>query len=160
MWWGGASSAAPVVSEAPGEAEAPALPAGAPAAAGRVGPGGKRTVVVCVVGLTPRLLGADTTPRLSAWLAGASGARRARRPRLAAVRPAFPAVTCVGHAAYTTGQPVCGHGVVANGWAQRDEGCWGNWRQADRTVRGPKVSGGRFQHQERGASPPGSRAPR
>ena len=52
-----------------------------------------KTVVLNVVGLTPKMLGASM-PRVTAW---------ARQKRVAKIAPAFPAVTCTAQADYLTG---------------------------------------------------------
>ena len=88
-----------------------------------------RTVVLNVVGLTPRLLG-DATPHLAA-LAGAGG----QRP----LRTILPAVTCSVQATFTTGLPPAGHGCVANGWYFRDLSEVWLWRQSNRLVAGEKI---------------------
>jgi predicted AlkP superfamily pyrophosphatase or phosphodiesterase len=89
----------------------------------------ERTAVLNVVGLTPRLLGADM-PRLRR-AAEAGGRRR--------VRPVLPAVTCTAQSTYLTGQPPAGHGAVANGWYDRDLAEHHFWKQSNRLVRGPKL---------------------
>ncbi|HEV7265199.1 MAG TPA: nucleotide pyrophosphatase/phosphodiesterase family protein [Falsiroseomonas sp.] len=89
----------------------------------------RRTVVLDVVGLTPRLLGPHT-PFLSRWVA--EGARTA-------LRPVLPAVTCSVQATMLTGVPPARHGIVGNGWYDR-EGCEVRfWRQANRMVQAPKI---------------------
>ncbi|MBI3911957.1 MAG: alkaline phosphatase family protein [Armatimonadetes bacterium] len=89
----------------------------------------RKTVVLNVVGLTPRLLGA-ATPRLSAW------AQRAKR---AAIHAVTPAVTCPVQATYLTGEYPDRHGIVANGWYFRDECEIRFWRQSNHLVQAPKV---------------------
>ena len=87
-----------------------------------------KTVVIDVVGLTEALL--PSAPRLSEW---ASHGARAR------VRAAFPAVTCTAQSDYLTGQRPATHGIVANGWYQRDECEVRFWRQSNRLVQAPKI---------------------
>lgn len=89
----------------------------------------QRTAVINVVGLTERLLGA-ATPRLSAF---------ARQGRLARVAPVFPAVTCPAQSTYLTGLPPAAHGVVGNGWFNRELAEVQFWRQSNHLVRGRKV---------------------
>jgi predicted AlkP superfamily pyrophosphatase or phosphodiesterase len=89
----------------------------------------KRTVVIDVVGLTPRLVGRDT-PFL-AKLASRGGARP--------LRPAFPAVTCTAQANMLTGTTPREHGIVANGWYFRDLAEVWLWRQSNRLVGAEKV---------------------
>jgi predicted AlkP superfamily pyrophosphatase or phosphodiesterase len=87
------------------------------------------TIVILVVGLTPRHLGPHT-PRLSA-LASAGAARP-----LATITPA---VTCPVQATFTTGALPRAHGIVANGWLFRDLMEVWLWRQSSRLVAGEKV---------------------
>jgi predicted AlkP superfamily pyrophosphatase or phosphodiesterase len=91
--------------------------------------GRRRTAVLDVVGLTAALLG-DHTPRLRAWAAAG---------RVTPVEPAFPAVTCTAQAAYLTGGTPSQHGIVANGWYERDDGEVRFWRQSNRLVQAPKL---------------------
>lgn len=89
----------------------------------------RETVVLLVVGLTPRLLGPHT-PHLAA-LAG----RGAVRP-LATV---LPAVTCTVQSTLLTGLLPRDHGAVANGWYFRDLAEVWLWRQSNRLVAGEKL---------------------
>ena len=88
-----------------------------------------RTAIINVVGLTPRILGADT-PKLSA-LAQQSGLIR--------VKPVLPAVTCTAQSTYLTGTPPSGHGCVANGWFDRTLAEHQFWKQSNHVVNGPKL---------------------
>ena len=87
------------------------------------------TLVLLVVGLTPRHLGAHT-PRLSSFA------------RAGVVRPlttVTPAVTCTVQATFMTGALPRDHGVVANGWLFRDLMEVWFWRQSNRLVTGEKI---------------------
>ncbi len=87
------------------------------------------TLVLLVVGLTPRHLG-PRTPRLSAFA------------RAGAVRPMTtitPAVTCAVQATFMTGALPRDHGIVANGWLFRDLMEVWLWRQSNRLVAGEKI---------------------
>ncbi|MDB6124150.1 MAG: type phosphodiesterase/nucleotide pyrophosphatase [Pedosphaera sp.] len=88
-----------------------------------------RTVVLNVVGLTESLLG-DATPRISQFLA--KGAK-------ANVVPAFPAVTCTAQSTYLTGTPPSQHGIVANGWYNRELAEVQFWKQSNHLVQGRKI---------------------
>lgn len=88
-----------------------------------------RTAILDVVGLTSRLIDAET-PHLQALV---------QRGRLARVDPAFPAVTCTAQANYLTGQPPSHHGIVANGWYDRDLSEVHFWKQSNHLVRGEKL---------------------
>ena len=85
-------------------------------------------VVLNVVGLARRDL-ADA-PRIAAI--GASGFS-------APLTPVFPAVTCPVQATFLTGQRPSGHGIVGNGWYEREPAQVFFWRQSNRLVRGEKV---------------------
>lgn len=89
----------------------------------------RRTVVLNVVGLTPGLLGPHT-PKLSSWLSEAA---------MASLRPVLPAVTCAVQASMLTGVPPSQHGIVGNGWYDRDAAEVRFWRQSNHWVQAPKV---------------------
>ncbi len=88
-----------------------------------------KTVVLNVVGLTPRWLG-EYTPRLSQWAAGG---------QLVSIKPVLPAVTCTVQSTYLTGKYPNQHGIVGNGWYFRDECEVKFWRQSNKLVQSPKV---------------------
>ena len=98
----------------------------------------KRLAVINVVGLTEALLGAQT-PRLAEFR---------RRGALARIAPAFPAVTCTAQSNYLTGQTPAHHGVVGNGWYQRDLAEVQFWKQSNRLVQGRKLWEALRQHPE------------
>ena len=89
----------------------------------------RRTIVLNVVGLTPKMVGPGM-PKLSAWAAGAATAR---------IKPAFPAVTCSAQSDYLTGQYPETHGVVGNGWYVREECEVRFWRQSNHLVEAAKI---------------------
>jgi predicted AlkP superfamily pyrophosphatase or phosphodiesterase len=89
----------------------------------------RRTAVLNVVGLTPRLIGAHT-PRL---------ARAAKEGGLIRVKPVLPAVTCTAQSTYLTGLPPSGHGSVANGWYDRTLAEHHFWKQSNHVVHGEKL---------------------
>ena len=89
----------------------------------------KRTAVINVVGLSESLLGAHT-PRINAFRA--QGA-------LTQIEPAFPAVTCTAQSTYLTGLTPAEHGVVANGWYNRELAEVQFWKQSNRLVGGTKL---------------------
>ncbi len=89
----------------------------------------ERSAILNVVGLTPRLIGANT-PRIAA-AAAAGGLTR--------VRPVVPAVTCTAQSTYLTGLAPSGHGAVANGWYDRDLAEHHFWKQSNHLVRGEKL---------------------
>jgi len=89
----------------------------------------QRLAVINVVGLSESLLGASM-PRLAAF-AGKVGCQ--------GFRPAFPAVTCTAQASMLTGTCPREHGIVGNGWYDRESAEVRFWKQSNRLVRGRKV---------------------
>jgi predicted AlkP superfamily pyrophosphatase or phosphodiesterase len=89
----------------------------------------RRTLVLNVVGLTPKLVGPHT-PHLAAL------ARQGAMRPLATIEPA---VTCSVQATLTTGTLPREHGVVANGWYFRDTAEVALWRQSNALVTGEKI---------------------
>ena len=89
----------------------------------------RRTAVLNVVGLTPGLIG-PSTPFLSRWMAEAS---------VASMRPPLPAVTCSAQATMLTGVEPSTHGIVGNGWYDRELSEIRFWRQSAKLVRTPYV---------------------
>src|SRR6185312_8345582 len=89
----------------------------------------KRTVVINVVGLTESLIGPHT-PKIAEFLK--SGAR-------AHVVPTFPAVTCTAQSNYLTGNTPAEHGIVANGWYDRELAEVQFWKQSNHLVRSRKI---------------------
>ncbi|MFJ2865566.1 alkaline phosphatase family protein [Kitasatospora sp. NPDC087314] len=85
-------------------------------------------VVLDVVGLTPRAL-ADM-PRLRAVAESGFSAE---------LDTVLPAVTCSVQSTFLTGELPAGHGIVGNGWYDRDMGEIAFWRQHNRLVQGEKV---------------------
>jgi predicted AlkP superfamily pyrophosphatase or phosphodiesterase len=88
-----------------------------------------RTAILNVVGLTRRLIG-EHTPNIRAFV---------DRNRLALVEPVLPAVTCTAQATYVTGKTPRDHGVVANGWYDRDYAEHRFWKQPEQLVQGEKL---------------------
>lgn len=89
----------------------------------------RKTAVLNVVGLTPRLLG-PFMPRLSNW---------AQKAAQVPIVSSFPAVTCTAQSDYLTGQYPEAHGVVGNGWYFRDECEVHLWKQSNKLVQAPKI---------------------
>jgi predicted AlkP superfamily pyrophosphatase or phosphodiesterase len=88
-----------------------------------------RTSVLNVVGLTSRLIGANT-PRIQ---------EATRVGGLIRVQPVLPAVTCTAQSTYLTGLPPSGHGAVANGWYNRTLAEHQFWKQSNHLVSGEKL---------------------
>ena len=89
----------------------------------------KRTAVINVVGLTEGLIG-EHTPNIAAF---------AQRAPISNIRPAFPAVTCTAQSTYLTGKTATSHGIVANGWYNRELAEVQFWKQSNHIVYGKKL---------------------
>ena len=88
----------------------------------------KRLAVLNVVGLCEREL--QQMPFLREW---AEGRERA------SFKPAFPAVTCTAQSSYLTGKSVDEHGIVGNGWYDREAAEVKFWKQSNHLVKGEKL---------------------
>lgn len=88
----------------------------------------KPLLVLDVVGLTPSLL--SHAPRISAI---------AKDGFSAPLVPAIPAVTCTAQSSMLTGLAPSSHGIVANGWYDRERAEVAFWKQSNRLVHGEKV---------------------
>jgi predicted AlkP superfamily pyrophosphatase or phosphodiesterase len=89
----------------------------------------KRTAVINVVGLTEGLI-CPYTPRIREFV---------QRGALAHILPAFPAVTCTAQSTYLTGKTPASHGIVGNGWYNRELAEVQFWKQSNHLVRGEKI---------------------
>lgn len=89
----------------------------------------QKTAVLNVVGLTQALINTNM-PFLRRW--AADGA-------LAPIEPLLPAVTCSAQASYLTGLTPREHGIVGNGWYNRDHSEIQFWRQSNHLVQGRKI---------------------
>ncbi|HEY3760890.1 MAG TPA: nucleotide pyrophosphatase/phosphodiesterase family protein [Verrucomicrobiae bacterium] len=88
-----------------------------------------RLAVINVVGLTERLIG-EHTPRIADFV---------KRGALAKINPTFPAVTCTAQSNYLTGKLPSEHGIVGNGWYDRELAEVHFWKQSNRVVHGEKI---------------------
>jgi predicted AlkP superfamily pyrophosphatase or phosphodiesterase len=88
-----------------------------------------RLAVINVVGLSRSLVGPHT-PALAAF---------ADRHGLQAHAPVFPAVTCSAQSSIVTGLGPAGHGIVGNGWYDREAAEVRFWKQSNHLVRGTKL---------------------
>jgi predicted AlkP superfamily pyrophosphatase or phosphodiesterase len=89
----------------------------------------KRTAVINVVGLTSSLIG-EHTPRIQEFL---------KLGAAVPIMPAFPAVTCTAQSTYLTGLPPSQHGIVGNGWYNREQAEVQFWKQSNHLVHGRKI---------------------
>ena len=88
-----------------------------------------RLAVLNIVGLSESLLGPHL-PGLTAF---------AQKHGCQSYAPAFPAVTCTAQSSITTGTPPGSHGIVANGWYDRESAEVRFWKQSNHLVRGEKL---------------------
>jgi len=88
-----------------------------------------RVSVINVVGLSNRHIG-PTTPFIQNFRS--SG-------KQAYIDPAFPAVTCTAQSNYLTGKTATEHGIVGNGWYDRDLAEVHFWKQSNQLVKSPKI---------------------
>lgn len=89
----------------------------------------KKTVVLNVVALSPRVIG-EHTPFLKKWI---------EKGKRAVVEPVLPAVTCSAQSVYLTGKWPSENGIVGNGWYFKDECEVKFWRQSNHLVQAPKI---------------------
>ena len=88
-----------------------------------------RVAVLNIVGLSESLLGPHT-PELRAF---------AEKNGRQSYKPAFPAVTCTAQSSILTGTPPSEHGIVGNGWYDRESAEVRFWKQSNHIVRGEKL---------------------
>ncbi len=88
-----------------------------------------RLAVLNVVGLSTSLIG-DDTPKIRDY-AAAHG--------LQTYAPCFPALTTSAQASILTGSPPKAHGIVANGWYDRETAEVRFWKQSNHIIHGQKI---------------------
>jgi predicted AlkP superfamily pyrophosphatase or phosphodiesterase len=88
-----------------------------------------RLAVINVVGLSRSLLG-EHMPGLTKF---------ADKNGIQSYKPEFPAVTCTAQSSILTGSPPAKHGIVANGWYDRENAEVRFWKQSNHIVRGEKI---------------------
>ncbi len=88
-----------------------------------------RLAVINVVGLTEALIG-EHTPRITGFFKNGASAQ---------ISPAFPAVTCAAQSNYLTGKVPSEHGIVGNGWYNRELAEVHFWKQSNHVVQSPKI---------------------
>ncbi len=89
----------------------------------------KRTAVINVVGLAQSLIG-QHTPSISKF---------AERNTLCPIHPTLPAVTTTAQSTYLTGVSPSEHGIVGNGWYDREYAEHRFWKQSNHIVRHRKI---------------------
>jgi predicted AlkP superfamily pyrophosphatase or phosphodiesterase len=88
-----------------------------------------RVAVINLVGLSRSLLGGNM-PGLTKF---------AEKSGLQSYTPSFPAVTCTAQSSIATGTSPAEHGIVANGWYDRESAEVRFWKQSNHLVRGEKL---------------------
>jgi predicted AlkP superfamily pyrophosphatase or phosphodiesterase len=88
-----------------------------------------RVAVINLVGLSRSLLGPHM-PGLTAF---------AQRSGLQSHAPEFPALTCTAQSSIVTGTGPAAHGIVANGWYDRESAEVRFWKQSNPLVHGEKI---------------------
>ena len=88
-----------------------------------------KTVVLNVVGLSKSLIG-DATPTISAFL---------NDGHIKQLNPVLPAVTCAVQSSMLTGVLPNVHGIVGNGWFNREQQEVQFWKQSNKLVQAEKV---------------------
>jgi predicted AlkP superfamily pyrophosphatase or phosphodiesterase len=88
-----------------------------------------RVAVINIVGLARNLVGPETP----------ANTKFAASRALTTIMPAFPAVTCTAQSNYLTGKLPREHGIVANGWYNREAAEVQFWKQSNHLVMAPKI---------------------
>ncbi len=88
-----------------------------------------RLAVINLVGLSQSLLG-EHMPGLTKF---------AEKHGAQSYRPAFPAVTCTAQSSIITGTSPAQHGIVANGWYDRENAEVRFWKQSNHLIHGEKL---------------------
>lgn len=88
-----------------------------------------RLAVLNIVGLSKSLLGRNA-PGITAF---------AEKHGLQTYTPAFPALTTTAQSSILTGTPPEQHGIVANGWYDRESAEVRFWKQSNHIVHGEKI---------------------
>jgi predicted AlkP superfamily pyrophosphatase or phosphodiesterase len=89
----------------------------------------KKTVVIDVVGLSSSLIGVQT-PFLQKYIAG---------KYLSLLEPMLPAVTTSVQSTYVTGKWPSEHGIVGNGWYDKEDCEIKFWKQSNKLVHAEKI---------------------
>ncbi len=89
----------------------------------------QKTVVINIVGLSTSVIG-EHTPFLQKYLS---------EHHLSLIKPVLPAVTTTSQSTYLTGKLPDEHGIVGNGWYDREDSEVKFWRQSNKLVQGEKI---------------------
>lgn len=88
-----------------------------------------KTAVIDIVGLSSSVIG-EFTPFLKQYISGRN---------LAAIQPVLPAVTTSVQSTYLTGKWPSEHGIVGNGWYDREDCEVKFWKQSNKLVHAEKI---------------------
>lgn len=88
-----------------------------------------KTVVIDIVGLSANLIG-EHTPFLKEYL---------EKRHLTPIKPVLPAVTTTAQSTYVTGEWPAEHGIVGNGWYDREDSEIKFWKQSNKLVKKKKI---------------------
>ncbi len=89
----------------------------------------QKTVVIDIVALSTSVIG-EHTPFLKKYLS---------EHHLTYIEPIFPAVTTTAQSCYVTGKFPDTHGIVGNGWYDRDDSEVKFWKQSNKLVKAEKI---------------------
>ena len=89
----------------------------------------KRTAVINIVGLTNAVINQQTPAIL----------KYQKNCHTHVIKPVFPAVTCSAQSTYLTGSNPSQHGIVGNGWYDREYSEIRFWKQSNHLVGKPKL---------------------
>ena len=89
----------------------------------------KKTVVIDIVGLSTSLIG-EHTPFIKQYLTDRT---------LATIQPVLPAVTTSVQSTYITGKWPAEHGIVGNGWYDKEDCEVKFWKQSNKLVHAEKI---------------------
>jgi predicted AlkP superfamily pyrophosphatase or phosphodiesterase len=88
-----------------------------------------KTVVIDIVGLSSNLIG-EFTPFIKQYLS---------THKLTTIDPVLPAVTTAVQSTFITGKWPAEHGIVGNGWYDREDGEVKFWKQSNKLVHAEKI---------------------
>src|SRR5215210_348231 len=89
----------------------------------------QKTVVIDIVGLSSSVIG-EHTPFIKQYISGRN---------LATIQPILPAVTTSVQSTYLTGKWPVDHGIVGNGWYDREDCEVKFWKQSNKLVQAEKI---------------------
>ena len=89
----------------------------------------QKTVVINIVGLSSALIG-EHTPFLKAYSA---------KKHFNTIKPVLPAVTTAVQSTYLTGKWPSEHGIVGNGWYDREDSEIKFWKQSNKLVQAESI---------------------